>query len=60
MNKPIGQIVGDMAAMLYIKGVLSLDEFKNVIGEDNFNKLIKEVENNDSKQSSAQSSREIR
>lgn len=49
MSKPIGQIVGDMAAMLYIKGVLSLEEFKEVIGEDNFNKLIKEVENNDSK-----------
>ena len=49
MSKSIGQIVGDMAAMLFIKGVLSLDEFKNVIGEDNFNKMIEEAANNDSK-----------
>ena len=60
MSKPIGQIVGDMAAMLLIKGVLSLDEFKNVIGEDNFNKILKEAADNDNEQSSAQSSSKVR
>ena len=59
MDKTIGQIVGDLVATLFVKGVLDLEEFKNVIGENNFDKLIKEVADNDSKQSSAQSSREI-
>jgi hypothetical protein len=49
MSKPIGEIVGNIAAILYVKGIVNLEEFKEVIGEDNFNKLIKEVENNDSK-----------
>lgn len=49
MSKTIGQIVGDLAAMLVVKNVLTLEEFKNVIGEDNFNQILKEAADNDDK-----------
>ena len=45
-NKPIGQIIGDLTAILFIKNVITYDEFIKIIGEDNFNKLVEEVKKN--------------
>jgi hypothetical protein len=45
-NKPIGQIIGDLTAILYLKDVITLEEFIKIIGEDNYKKLVEEVKNN--------------
>lgn len=49
MSKPIGEIVGNIAAVLYVKGIVNLEEFKQIIGDENFDKLIKEAADNDNK-----------
>lgn len=49
MSKTIGQIVGDLIGILTLKGVLTLEEVKTIVGEDNYNKMIEEADNNDSK-----------
>ena len=49
MNKPIGQIIGDLIAVLLNKDVLTLEEVKVVVGEDNYNKMIEEDPDNDDK-----------
>lgn len=49
MNKPIGNIIGDLIAVLLKKDVLTLEEVKDVIGEDNYNKIIEEALKNDDK-----------
>lgn len=45
-NKPIGQIIGDLTAILFIKNVITYDEFIKIIGEDNYKKLVEEVKKN--------------
>ena len=45
-NKPIGQIIGDLTAILLVKNLITLDEFIKIIGEENYKKLIEEVNNN--------------
>ena len=49
MSKTIGQIVGDLIGILTFKDVLTLEEVKTIIGEDNYNKMIKEAADNDDK-----------
>lgn len=49
MSKPIGQIVGDLIAVLLNKDVLTLEEVKLVVGEDNYNKMIEEALKNGNK-----------
>ena len=49
MNKPIGQIIGDLIAVLLNKDVLTLEEVKLVVGEDNYNKMIEEALKNGDK-----------
>jgi hypothetical protein len=49
MSKTIGQIVGDLIGILTLKDVLTLEEVKTIIGEDKFNQLIEEANNNDNK-----------
>ena len=46
-NKPIGQIIGDLTAILFLKGVITLEELIKIIGEDNYKKLVEEVKNNE-------------
>ena len=43
MKKTIGEIVGDLALMLFAKGVFNLDELKDIIGDEYFNELIKMI-----------------
>ena len=43
MNKSIGNIIGDLIAVLLNKDVLTLEEVKIVVGEDNYNKMIEEA-----------------
>lgn len=49
MRKTIGQIVGDLIGILTLKDVLTLEEVKTIVGEDNFKQLIEEAANNDDK-----------
>lgn len=49
MNKSIGNIIGDLIAVLLNKDVLTLEEVKLVVGEDNYNKMIEEALKNDDK-----------
>lgn len=49
MSKSIGEIVGNIAAILFVKGIVNLEELKQIIGDENFDKLIKEAADNDSK-----------
>lgn len=41
-KKPIGQVVGDLIALLVIKDVLTLEDCKTILGEDNFKRIIEE------------------
>lgn len=49
MSKMIGQIIGDLIAVLLNKDVLTLEEVKVIIGEDNYNKMIEEALKNGDK-----------
>lgn len=49
MSKSIGQIVGDLIAVLLKNDVLTLEEVKLVVGEDTYNKIIEEALKNDDK-----------
>lgn len=49
MNKAIGTIIGDLIAVLLNKDVLTLEEVKLVVGEDNYNKMIEEAADNEDK-----------
>ena len=49
MSKTIGHIVGDLIGILTLKDVLTLEEVKTIVGEDNYNKIIEEAADNDSK-----------
>lgn len=57
MSKSIGNVIGDLIVVLLEKDVLTLEDIRRIVGEDNYNKMFEEVLRNDSKQSSAQSSR---
>lgn len=48
MNKTIGNVIGDLIAVLLAKGVLTLEEVRRIVGEDNY-KLFEEVLNNGNK-----------
>ena len=43
MNKSIGNVIGDLIVVLVRKGVLTLEETRLVVGEDNYNKVIEEA-----------------
>lgn len=60
MNKSIGNVIGDLIVVLLEKDVLTLEDIRLIVGEDNYNKMFEEVLKNDSKQSSAQSSSKVR
>ena len=50
MKKTIGELVGGLALMLFVKGIFSLSELKDIIGDEYFNELIekiKEADNNE-------------
>lgn len=47
--KLLGTVIGDLIAVLLAKGALTLEEVRLIVGEDNYNKMIEEVLNNDSK-----------
>ena len=49
MNKSIGNIIGDLIAVLLIKDVLTLEEVKTIIGEDKYKQLLEEAADNDGK-----------
>lgn len=49
MSKSIGYIIGDLIAVLLKKDVLTLEEVKIVVGEDNYNKMIEEALKNGDK-----------
>lgn len=49
MSKTIGQIVGDLIGILTLKDVLTLEEVKTIVGEDNYNKMIEEAVDNGDK-----------
>lgn len=49
MSKLIGYIIGDLIAVLLKKDVLTLEEVKIVVGEDNYNKMIEEALKNGDK-----------
>jgi len=42
-NKPIGEIVGDLIAVLVRKKILNADELKEVIGKDYYEELAVEI-----------------
>lgn len=40
-RKPIGNILGDLIAILLNKNVLTLEEVKTIVGEEIFNRCLK-------------------
>ena len=40
-DKPIGEILGDLIAVLLNKDVLTLEETKTIVGEEIFNRCLK-------------------
>lgn len=40
-EKPIGNILGDLIAILLNKNVLTLEETKTIVGEEIFNRCLK-------------------
>lgn len=47
-EKPIGNILGDLIAILLNKNVLTLEETKTIVGEEIFNRCLKkELESED-------------
>lgn len=43
MDKSIGNVIGDLIVVLVKKGVLTLEEVRLVVGEDNYKKAIEEA-----------------